>query len=269
MSSVVIAGDTSGTVTISAPAVAGTPTLTLPTTSGTILTSGTAVTVAQGGTGNATATAYAVQCGGTTSTGAHQSIASVGTSGQVLTSNGASALPTFQTISSGATTLKIVTDTTDIAVTALPSAGYSTIGSTFSVSIPTTGCIAIRNIVMKITNNQANYSSPVLGLRIGSTNYWLNANSGSGVTNYEGAFITVGSTLNYITIIYNGVMSAGPGGNSQFGFNQLIDIVASSIPTGTQTVQLIVGKSTSFTTNFTIGGSTVTTRVGVEFVSAS
>jgi hypothetical protein len=62
-------------------------------------------TVAQGGTGNATATAYAVQCGGTTTTGVHQSIASVGTSGQVLTSNGASALPTFQTISSGGMTL--------------------------------------------------------------------------------------------------------------------------------------------------------------------
>jgi hypothetical protein len=55
------------------------------------------VPVADGGTGRATATAYAVLCGGTTSTGAHQSIASVGTSGQVLTSNGAGALPTFQT----------------------------------------------------------------------------------------------------------------------------------------------------------------------------
>ena len=38
MSSIVVAGDTSGSVTISAPAVAGTPTLTLPTTSGTIIT---------------------------------------------------------------------------------------------------------------------------------------------------------------------------------------------------------------------------------------
>ena len=55
----------------------------------------TALSVAQGGTGAATATAYAVQCGGTTSTAAHQSIASVGTSGQILTSNGAAALPTF------------------------------------------------------------------------------------------------------------------------------------------------------------------------------
>jgi hypothetical protein len=57
--------------------------------------------VANGGTGNATATAYAVLAGGTTSTGAFQSIASVGTTGQVLTSNGASALPTFQAAGGG------------------------------------------------------------------------------------------------------------------------------------------------------------------------
>jgi len=54
--------------------------------------------VANGGTGATTQTAYAVLCGGTTSTGAYQSVASVGTSGQVLTSNGASTLPTFQTL---------------------------------------------------------------------------------------------------------------------------------------------------------------------------
>jgi hypothetical protein len=60
----------------------------------------TALGVASGGTGSTTATAYAVQCGGTTTTGAHQSVASVGTAGQVLTSNGAAALPSFQTITS-------------------------------------------------------------------------------------------------------------------------------------------------------------------------
>jgi hypothetical protein len=54
MASVVINGDTSGAVTISAPAVAGTTTLTLPATSGTILQSGTTVTEAQGGTGTTT-----------------------------------------------------------------------------------------------------------------------------------------------------------------------------------------------------------------------
>lgn len=57
--------------------------------------------VANGGTGRASHTAYAVLCGGTTSTGAQQSVASVGTSGQVLTSAGAGALPTWQTPASG------------------------------------------------------------------------------------------------------------------------------------------------------------------------
>ena len=41
MSSVVIAGDTSGTVTLAAPAVSGTTTLTLPATTGTVITTGT------------------------------------------------------------------------------------------------------------------------------------------------------------------------------------------------------------------------------------
>lgn len=59
---------------------------------------GTDVAVADGGTGRSSHTAYAVLCGGTTSTAAQQSIASVGTAGQVLTSNGAGALPTMQAI---------------------------------------------------------------------------------------------------------------------------------------------------------------------------
>jgi hypothetical protein len=58
--------------------------------------SGTDLSVANGGTGVSSFTAYAVICGGTTGTGTLQSIASVGSSGNVLTSNGAGALPTFQ-----------------------------------------------------------------------------------------------------------------------------------------------------------------------------
>jgi len=52
--------------------------------------------VPSGGTGASSFTPYAVICGGTTSTNPLQSIASVGTTGQVLKSNGAGALPTFQ-----------------------------------------------------------------------------------------------------------------------------------------------------------------------------
>ena len=57
---------------------------------------GTAVGVGYGGTGGSSFTPYSVICGGTTSNGALQNVSGVGTSGQVLTSNGASALPTWK-----------------------------------------------------------------------------------------------------------------------------------------------------------------------------
>jgi hypothetical protein len=61
-----------------------------------------AITVPQGGTGQTTlTTAYGVLCAGTTATGAVQTLNSLGTSGQVLTSNGAAALPTWQTPAAG------------------------------------------------------------------------------------------------------------------------------------------------------------------------
>jgi hypothetical protein len=86
MSSVVIAGNTSGSVTLDAPAVAGTTVLTLPATSGTVIVGTAGVTsVASGGTGAATLTADNVILGNGTS--AVQFVAP-GSSGNVLTSNG-------------------------------------------------------------------------------------------------------------------------------------------------------------------------------------
>lgn len=61
---------------------------------------GTAV-VAGGGTGNTTFTAYSVICAGTTATGAFQNVSGLGSAGQVLTSNGAAALPSWQPASGG------------------------------------------------------------------------------------------------------------------------------------------------------------------------
>jgi len=100
-------GTGNGFTKFSGPATAE-KTFTLPNATATILTDNAAVTVAQGGTGATSATAYAVQCGGTTSTGAYQSVASVGTAGQVLTSNGAGALPTFQAASGFASGTKML-----------------------------------------------------------------------------------------------------------------------------------------------------------------
>lgn len=61
MASVVIAGDTSGTVTLAAPAVAGTTTLTLPTANGTVITTGSSASLpisAISATGTPSATTY-------------------------------------------------------------------------------------------------------------------------------------------------------------------------------------------------------------------
>jgi hypothetical protein len=62
------------------------------------------ITVPDGGTDNTTFTAYSLICAGTTATGAFQNVSGVGTAGQVLTSNGGAALPTWQ---SGASILSI------------------------------------------------------------------------------------------------------------------------------------------------------------------
>lgn len=56
--------------------------------------------VAKGGTARGTHLAYGVVCGGTTATGNQQSVA-VGTSGHVMTSNGAGALPSMQAMGGG------------------------------------------------------------------------------------------------------------------------------------------------------------------------
>lgn len=71
-----------------------TPTLGTPNSGNLINCTG--LPVAGGGTGVASTTAYAVICGGTTTTAALQNVSNIGTSGQVLTSNGAGMLPTFQ-----------------------------------------------------------------------------------------------------------------------------------------------------------------------------
>jgi len=57
--------------------------------------------VPAGGTANSSFAAFTPIIGGTTATGALQSVASLGVSGQVLTSNGAGVAPTFQAAGSG------------------------------------------------------------------------------------------------------------------------------------------------------------------------
>jgi hypothetical protein len=91
VTSVAVSGGTTGLTTSGGPI----------TGSGTITIAGT-LDVDNGGTGRTSATAYALIAGGTTSTGALQSLAA-GSSGQILRSAGASALPSWSTATYPAT----------------------------------------------------------------------------------------------------------------------------------------------------------------------
>ena len=90
---VIVGGSTSSTLSNVAPsATSGVPLISQGAASQPVF--GTAV-VAGGGTGNTTFTAYAVITAGTTATGTFQNVSGVGTSGQLLVSAGASALPAW------------------------------------------------------------------------------------------------------------------------------------------------------------------------------
>lgn len=108
MSSVVIAGNTSGTVTLDAPDIAGSTVLTLPATSGTVLTS--ASTTGISGSAISTGT-VAVGVGGT-------GLTSPGTSGNALVSNGTSWTSGKQTITSGTA---VSASGTSVDFTSIPS----------------------------------------------------------------------------------------------------------------------------------------------------
>ena len=85
MASVVIAGNTSGSVTLDAPAVAGTTTLTLPTTSGTIVTTNTMPTGSVLQVINATySTETSIASTSYTNTGLSASITPSSTSNKIL-----------------------------------------------------------------------------------------------------------------------------------------------------------------------------------------
>ena len=95
-SSISITGNSGGALTGNAFTFTGGTTGLTFSGSGTTETLTGTLVVANGGTGNTTFTAYSVICAGTTATGIFQNVSGVGTSGQVLTSNGAAALPTWQ-----------------------------------------------------------------------------------------------------------------------------------------------------------------------------
>ena len=145
-SSISITGDTGGALVGAAfTFTGGTTGLSFGGAGSTETVSGTLV-AANGGTGRATHTAYAVICGGTTTTAPQQSIASVGTASQVLTSNGAGALPTFQAAAGGGLTWTVTTVNAGIVA----GNGYiSNKAGLLTMTLPASGAIGD---IIEITN---------------------------------------------------------------------------------------------------------------------
>lgn len=206
-------GGASGTLTSVAPsATSGVPLISGGSSANPSF--GTAV-VAGGGTGLTSTTAYSVLCGGTTTTGALQSVASVGTTGQVLTSNGASALPTFQAASGGnlvliqsqtASTSSSITFTTGITNT------YTTYLLIFSGAYTSDNSDSIG--VQFSTNGGSSYLSS--GYQGGFT-----------YSSYNGTMFT---NVNSTTQCYLGGPTGSTSGKFLSGHVYLFNLTSSSIP---------------------------------------
>ncbi len=237
---------------------------------------GTAVDVAHGGTGDTSFTAYSVICGGTTSTGALQNVSGVGTSGQVLTSNGASALPTWQAAGSGTVTTTgspssgnltkfsggtsitngdlsgDVTTSGTLATTVAKIAGTTVSGTTGSVNVvfstsptlttPTIG-VATATSINKVTIT-APTSSATLTLVDGSTLVTAGAHSIT-LTSTADTVVTLpttGTLVNTAVTSLSSLVTVGTltGGATGAGF---------TVALGTSTITGILGSANGGTAN--------------------
>jgi Concanavalin A-like lectin/glucanases superfamily len=175
----------------------------------------TPVAVANGGTGGSSFTPHGVLVGEGSSAIA---ATGTGTSGQVLTSNGASSDPTFQTISSGSGT---VTTTGSPASGNLAkfSGATSITNGDLSGDVTTSGSVATTLVNIPDGTTQAgkvvatNISSPATpasgktNLYVDSTKKMLAAKNDAGQIGYT-VIDNSGSTHNFVTSVVGGVISA-------------------------------------------------------------
>ena len=174
----------------------------------------TDVVVSDGGTGRSTlTTAYGVLCAGTTATGNVQTLASLGTSGQVLTSNGAAALPSFQAAAGGASTA---------LMPGLPNNWY-TAGAVFSGmgASATTRPITLNTLYLRpflVTKSTTYTAIGVLigGVAAGSSNMCIyNDNGSSAPTGSPVANSTSGSMTNvaytFSSYTFSSAITLNPG----------------------------------------------------------
>ncbi len=149
---------------------------------------GLPVTVSQGGTGDTSFTAFSVITGGTTSTAPLQNVSGVGVLGQVLTSNGAGSLPTWQnSASSGIVNPGLINELAYYAANGSAVSGLATGNNGVLVtdnsgvpSISSTLPLAVQTNITELgTINTGIWNGSIIGLPYGGTNANLTASNGS------------------------------------------------------------------------------------------
>lgn len=190
------------------------------------------LTVINGGTGVVSNTSYSVLCGGTSGTGAIQSVASVGSAGQVLTSNGAGALPTFQGYCGfSVNTSAYINDVTgDGTVYTIPfntviidsNSGYNT--GTGIYTIPKTGIYHFSSLVL-INDLTASHTNMDLNLVFSTGKYFVggvcspanvrNSTTALCATVFGIISLSANDTVKVTITVYNGtkVVNVGGGAN--------------------------------------------------------
>jgi len=180
----VVAGASNAVTSVAPSATSGVPLISQGSSSNPAY--GTAV-VAGGGTGIATATAYSLIAAGTTATGAFQ-VVGTGSTGQILTSGGSAALPTWSTIQALAWI-----DQTSTTVTAAINTGYictSTASALITFTLPST---AAEGSVIAIAGKSS--GGWKLNQPASTTIHW------SGVSTTTGTGGSLASTTQYDTVM--------------------------------------------------------------------
>jgi trimeric autotransporter adhesin len=244
-----------GVVTISG----GTTGLTTTASSATMDLTGTLI-VGNGGTGKTTFTAYSVITAGTTATGAFQNVVGVGTSGQVLTSNGASALPTWQT--QGANALQIDMD-----------AGTSPIAPSSDVLIFTGAQVAAGVVGTNVIRSDGSASNTMTMQIQRSTTAATSTVADNGVCHFSSTNFTVDSN-GFVQLVGGGGSLSTLTGNSGGAISPSSGNI-NTLGTGSIT---IVGSGNTLTTQLTgltnhavqVGAGTATlTQVGPSSVTGA
>ena len=233
------------TITLQAPASTANVTATFQAVSGDVYVStGTDVPVTDGGTGVSTmTTAYAPVCAGTTATGALQ-VADTGlaTSGFVLTSTGASSLPTFQAPSGGGSLVLLSSATP----TGVASADFGTVFT----STYTTYVIELINL-FPVTDG---------------VNLWLRISDDSGVSYEAGAADYAWSNIGYTMATSPAGNGTGDNSDAQIILNDTGNTIGNAAGEGCSFTIKVFDPSAATVTPFTHHGYTATGATIRKFV---